>query len=158
LNDIKKLQINDLLKLNQFILSEKENFDNFIDLGWSYKNIKSHFMKEGNLSYGYFKNNILNGFLIGEKIINETNFDFEIHIIFVSKNYRRMNIGSKLLDFIHKNKNLINISNIYLEVSENNEVAIKFYEKNNFVFFKIRHNYYKYKNKKINAKCYIKKL
>ena len=51
-----------------------------------------------------------------------------------------------------------NISKIYIEVSENNHPAIKFYEKNNFVFFKFRHNYYSINNKKLNAMCFSKDL
>ena len=96
--------------------------------------------------------------MIGEKIVNEKNFDLEMHLIFISKKNRRQNIASSILDFIEINKNLLNISKIYLEVSENNLGAIAFYEKNNFVFLKFRHNYYNYKNKIINAKCYTKKI
>ena len=78
--------------------------------------------------------------------------------VWITKINRRSNIGTNLINFIETNKKTNNISKIYLEVSENNTGAIKFYEKNNFVFFKFRHNYYKDKNENINAKCYMKKI
>ena len=35
---------------------------------------------------------------------------------------------------------------------------LNFYEKNDFVFYKFRHNYYRYNNKNVHAKCFIKKI
>ena len=76
--------------------------------------------------------------------------------MFVSKYFRRNNIGSSILKNIEINKNSNKITRVYLEVAENNLGALRFYEKNNFVFLKFRHNYYKNNNKIINAKCYTK--
>ena len=158
MNNIKKLNFNDLKLLNIFI-SQEEEFTNFFKLGWNLKNIQNHFKKENNLSFGYFNKNILSGILIGENIPNnDNNFDFEIHIMFISSSFRRKNFGSSILNHIENNKNSTNISQIYIEVAENNLTAIKFYEKNNFVFFKIRHNYYNNKNNIVNARCYLKKI
>ena len=78
--------------------------------------------------------------------------------MFISSSFRRKNFGSNILNHIQTNKNLTNISQIYLEVAENNLKAIKFYEKNNFVFFKIRPNYYNDKTNIINARCYLKQI
>lgn len=153
-----QLYKSDLFKVELFILNQKLDFDKFKKIGWCFKNIENHFNKNNNLSIGYFYKNELIGIMIGEKIVNEKNFDLEMHLIFISKKNRRQNIASSILDFIEINKNLLNISKIYLEVSENNLGAIAFYEKNNFVFLKFRHNYYNYKNKIINAKCYTKKI
>ena len=144
--------------VSSFILDKKEEFSEFNKLGWNYNNIKNHLKKNNNFSIGYFLNNKLSGMLLGEKIINGNNFDLEIHIIFVSKHMRNKNIGSQILGFIESHKNSTNISKIFLEVSENNLNAIKFYEKNNFVFFNFRHNYYKYNNNNFRAKCYFKEI
>ncbi len=158
MKNIRKLKIDDLEILNRFISDEKDNFYNFQKLGWSKKNIYGHFKKKNNLSIGYFCDEKLYGFLIGEKLLNYINFHLEIHLMFVSKKKRRKNIGSSILKYIETNKKLININKMFLEVSENNLQAVNFYEKNNFVFFKFRHNYYKSKNEKVNAKCYFKNI
>ncbi len=157
MNNIKKLNFDDLKLLNIFI-SQEEQFNNFFNLGWNFQNIENHFKKENNLSFGYFYKNILCGILIGETIPNNNNLDLEIHIMFISSSFRRKNFGSNILNHIQTNKNLTNISQIYLEVAENNLKAIKFYEKNNFVFFKIRPNYYNDKTNIINARCYLKQI
>ena len=154
--DIRYLAKEDLFLIKTFILKEKKFFEKFFNLGWSYKNIKNHFHKENNISIGYFYNDILLGILIGEKILGDNNFDLDIHIMFIEKTKRRKKIGTKILNFIDKNKEILNIAEIRIEVSEKNLKAISFYEKNNFVFYKFRHNYYKENNISINAKCYKK--
>ena len=90
-------------------------------------------------------------------IINYDNkTELEIHVLFTSKDYRRKEIATKLLQHINYNKNTNYISKIFLEVADNNIKAINFYEKNNFVFFRFRHNYYNDNGNSINAKCYSK--
>ena len=98
----------------------------------------------------------MSGLLIGDLSENDNNLELEIHVLFVAKKYRRNKIATSLLDHIQLSKKLYKISKIYLEVAENNSEAVKFYEKNNFVFFNFRHNYYRYKNDAIKAKCYYK--
>ena len=156
MKNIKYLKYEDLVLVSNFFSLYKDEFIEFSKIGWSNKNIENHFKKENNFSIGYFYKYKLCGILIGEKIINDKKFDLDIHIMFVSKHIRRNNIGSSILNFIENNKNLNDISKIYLEVSEHNLEAIRFYEKNNFVFLKFRHNYYIDNNKTINAKCYTK--
>ena len=157
MKNIKYLTNKDLILLNKLISNETE-FSSFSELGWNNKSIDDHLKKKNNFSIGFFLENKIFGFLIGEKIINKYNFDLDIHIMYVSKNKRRKKIGSRILEFIEMNKKKTNISKIFLEVSENNQNAINFYEKNNFVFFNFRHNYYNYNNEIIRAKCYSKKL
>ena len=72
--------------------------------------------------------------------------------------YRRKGIATNLIDYLEINKNSTNISKVYLEVAENNFEALKFYEKNNFVFSNFRHNYYIDKTINVNAKCFYKVL
>ena len=109
-----------------------------------------------NYSLGYYKDNNLVGVLIGEKINNDKDSDLELHILFVLKDQRRKQIATKLLNYIEKN--VINLSKIFIEVAEDNVNAISFYKKNDFVFFNFRHNYYRYNDKNIHAKCFIKKI
>ncbi len=155
---INKLKRTDLSKIDSLISEEKEDYNFFLKSGWNYKSIHNHFQKQNNLSLGCFIENAILGFLIGEKInINEQNI-LDVHIIYVSVKKRRYNIGSKILNYFLQNKFSTKISKIYVEVAENNMEAIKFYEKNNFVFYKFRHNYYMNENKSINAKCYYKNI
>ena len=153
---IKHLKYEDLFLVTDFFSIYKEEFNKFSKIGWSNKNIENHFKKKNNFSIGFFYKDKLCGILIGEKIINDKKYDLDIHIMFVSKYFRRNNIGSSILSNIEINKSFNKINRIYLEVAENNLGAIRFYEKNNFVFLKFRHNYYKNNNKIINAKCYTK--
>ena len=156
--DIKKLDLNDLGTVKLFILKERKDYENFFQIGWNLENIESHFHKGNNLSLGCFVENSLTGLLIGEKIPNDIDFDLEIHIMFISKTNRRKSLGSNILNFIKINKRNLDVSKIFLEVAQNNVYAINFYKKNKFVFFKLRHNYYKENNKAINAMCFSKNL
>ncbi len=153
---IKNITAENLAELTNLIYSEKKEFDFFLKLGWNNKNIENHLKKTNNFSLGCFIDKKICGILIGEKVINNLQFDLEVHIMFISKSYRRNNIGTEMLNYIEISKNITNISKLFLEVSENNLEAIKFYEKNNFVFFNFRHNYYKDDNENFNAKCYSK--
>ncbi len=152
----KKLSKNDLGLIDLLITNEEKDFSYFINLGWSKQNIINQLNKINNFSLGYILDNKLSGLLIGDLTEIDKNMELEIHVLFVSKKYRRNKIATNLLDRIQLSKKLFNISKIYLEVAENNSSAIKFYEKNNFVYYNFRHNYYKYKNDTINAKCYYK--
>ena len=87
---------------------------------------------------------------------NDNEYDLELYILFVSKDHRRKKIATKLLNFVEINN--VNFSKIFIEVAEDNVDAISFYQKNDFVFLNFRHNYYKYNDKNIHAKCFIKKI
>jgi len=158
LKKISQINQKDIYILKYFLLEQKKDFNNFIELGWNIETIQNQFLKKNNFSLGFFDKNKLLGILLGDIIKSYDSSILDIYVFFVVKNERRKNIGSSILQYIETNKDIINISEIYLEVEENNVEAIKFYEKNNFVFVNFRHNYYKYKNEKINAKCFLKKF
>ena len=145
-----------LLSIIKFIDNNVHEFNYFKKIGWNVKNIESQLSKDNNYSLGYYEANNLAGLLIGDTIKNEKYYDLELHILFVSKELRRKKIATKLLNYVKKNN--INFSKIFIEVAENNVDAISFYQKNNFVFLNFRHNYYRYNDKNINAKCFIKKI
>ena len=155
---LKYITANDISSLEKFLIKEKDDFFQLSELGWNTKQIKNQLNKINNFSICHYVNQIINGILIGETIKNTNGLDLEIHLIYVSKDKRREKIATNLLNYIKYHKDKTNISNIYLEVSEDNEIAINFYEKNDFVFLRFRHNYYKYNNKISRAKCYQKKI
>ena len=156
MNRISLINKEHLLSIINFINDNSDEFNYFKNIGWNIKNIECHFSKNNNYSLGYFKDNNLVGVLIGDTIKYDKEYDLELHILFVSKHQRRKKIATKLLNYIETNN--LNFSKIFIEVAEDNVEAINFYQKNNFVFLNFRHNYYRYNDKNIHAKCFIKKI
>ena len=156
MNRIRLINRDQILLITNFIDDNSDEFNYFKRIGWNIKNIESQFSKVNNYSLGYYKANNLVGLLIGDKIKNHQDYDLELHIVFVSKDLRRKKIATKLLNYVETNT--IKFSNIFIEVAENNVDAISFYKKNNFVFLNLRHNYYRYNDRNIHAKCFIKKI
>ena len=150
---INKEKLSSIIK---FINDNSDEYSYFENIGWNLKNIESQFDKVNNYSLGYFKANELVGLLIGDAIKNDKDYDLELHILFVSKEQRRKQIATKLLNYVETNT--IKFSQIFIEVAEDNLDAISFYKKNNFVFLNFRHNYYRYNDKNVHAKCFIKKI
>ena len=156
MNRISLINKEHLLSIINFINDNNDEFNYFKNIGWNIKNIESQFSKDNNYSLGYFEDNNLVGVLIGDTIKNDKVYDLELHILFVSKDERRKKIATKLLNYIETNN--LNFSKIFIEVAEDNVEAINLYQKNNFVFLNFRHNYYRYNNKIIHAKCFLKKI
>ena len=156
MNRISLINKENLLSIINFINDNSDEFNYFKNIGWNVKNIESQFSKDNNYSLGYFEDNNLVGVLIGDTIKNDKVYDLELHILFVSKDERRKKIATKLLNYIETNN--LNFSKIFIEVAEDNVEAINFYQKNNFVFLNFRHNYYRYNDKNIHAKCFIKNI
>jgi len=156
LNSISLINREKLSLIFKFIDDNSDEFSYFKKIGWSPKNIETQFNKVNNYSLGYFIANNLVGLLIGDAIKNDKDYELELHILFVSKDQRRKQIATKLLNYVEIN--IIKLSQIFIEVAEDNLDAISFYKKNNFVFLNFRHNYYKYNDRNIHAKCFIKKM
>ena len=156
MNSISLINKEKLSSIIKFIDDNSDEYNYFKKIGWNQKNIESQFNKVNNYSLGYFKANNLVGFLIGDAIKNDKDYELELHILFVSKDQRRKQIATELLKYVETNK--IKFSQIFIEVAEDNLDAISFYQKNNFVFLNFRHNYYRYNDKNIHAKCFIKKI
>ena len=156
MNSISLINKEELSSIIKFMIDNTDEYSYFKKIGWNKKNIESQFNKVNNYSLGYFKANTLVGLLIGDAIKNDKDYDLELHILFVLKEQRRKQIATKLLNYVETNT--IKFSQIFIEVAEDNLDAISFYKKNNFVFLNFRHNYYKYNNRNVHAKCFIKKI
>ena len=63
-------------------------------------------------------------------------------------------MANYLLNNIYIQKNKSNLRKIFLEVTENNILAIEMYKIKNFVLLNIRRNYYLIHEQKIDALCY----
>ena len=156
MNSISLINKEELSSIIKFIDDNSDEYFYFKKIGWNLKNIESQFNKVNNYSLGYYKANNLLGLLIGDTIKNDNDYELELHILLVSKDQRRKQIATKLLNYVETN--IIKFSKIYIEVAEDNLDAISFYKKNNFVFLNFRHNYYRYNGEYIHAKCFIKKI
>jgi len=88
-------------------------------------------------------------FIFGDLINIEKNAEYEIHLIYVIKNFRDKGLGSKLIKKIEENCH--HLRKIYLEVSEINLKGISFYQKMGFKKIYTRKSYYSYQNKKVDA-------
>ncbi len=60
--------------------------------------------------------------------IQTTKNDIELHKIYVETSYQGKGIGKKLMETMFTHNRLINIENVYLDVFEKNEKAIRLYE------------------------------
>ena len=156
MNSISQINKEELSSIIKFMNDNSDEYNYFKKIGWNQKNIESQFNKVNNYSLGYFKANNLVGLLIGDAIKSDKDYDLELNILFVSKDQRRKQIATKLLNYVETN--IIKFTQIFIEVAEDNLYAISFYKKNNFVFLNFRHNYYRYNDRNVHAKCFIKKI
>ena len=123
----------------------KENLQKDFDDFWN-ANILEGELKNDNSLYFVAKNkNEILGFIGITK-----NIDFvEILNVVVKKDFRNKGIGNQLLQKIIEVAKEMKMQEIYLEVNEKNENAIKLYEKNNFKKIGERKKYYNGKDKAI---------
>ena len=145
----RKLEKKDCKYFEHLIFEDLLNYQEYIDKGWSLKQINNQFDKSTNLSYGFFYKDIMVSFILGDLINIEKNAEYEIHIIYVIKNFRYKGLGSKLIKKIEENCN--NLTKIHLEVSEINLKGILFYKKMGFKKIYTRKNYFFVKNRKVDA-------
>lgn len=128
---IEKMTLTDLNTIKEILSTE---FDNF----WNY-NILEEELSSSNSYYIVCK---LNNEVIGFAGIKFSVDSADIMNIVTKKQYRNKGIATLLL------KNLIsicsskNIHSLFLEVNENNKIAIHLYTKLNFKQISIRKNYY----------------
>ncbi|SNZ03549.1 [SSU ribosomal protein S18P]-alanine acetyltransferase [Persephonella hydrogeniphila] len=85
-----------------------------------------------------YENKIL-GFFSGEIIFSEGS----ITMIAVKKEFQNKGIGSFIMDWFIKLTKEKGVKDIWLEVSEKNKKAIRFYEKLGFIVENVRKNYYR---------------
>lgn len=119
--------INDLSTINKLGLVLYDNFTNIYNV-------------ENYISNDYYQVLIYNDDITKGFLIAYNNIDYiELLVIIVDPNYRRLNIGFKLMNYLIDN----NDKDILLEVASKNESAIRLYEKCGFKKIGIREKYYK---------------
>ncbi len=106
---------------------------------WSKKNLIKDLEENTFLShYVYELNGKIVGFYIASKVLDES----EVFTIAVDKDYKKMGIGTSLLNHLIERSKENNVHQIWLEVSTKNTPAINLYEKFGFKVIRVRKNYY----------------
>ena len=103
---------------------EGKHYNDFLSMGWSTNQIINQINKKTNFSFGAFNNKTLVSFILGDLFNIEKISEYEILLIYVSKDFRKKGLGTKLLNKIEENNT--RLKKIYLEVSKNNSEGISF--------------------------------
>ena len=125
---IKKLTSNNIDYIEQIFNLEKEIFKSS---AFSKSYLNTLIKGDNSFIYVYLIENKVCGYLI---ILDSIDV-YEILAIAAVEEYRNKGIAQELLD-------KIKTKDIFLEVRENNQMAMNFYKKNNFKEISIRKNYY----------------
>ena len=125
--------------IREFTLNDLENIDTIGSL------ISDNFVSKNKIEdrskldyvkiFVYEEDNTIKGF-----IELEAHFELvEIINIAVEESFQKQGVASKLLDYVIEN---FKCERILLEVKENNEKALNFYKKHNFIEINRREKYY----------------
>ena len=106
---------------------------------WSKKQWAKEFKKEGIRVFGLFFSNFLIGICVFHAVLDEAQINFFV----VNQKYRKKGFGSYLMSYLIKQCENLNINKLFLEVSQANVTAEKFYSRFDFSTVGIRRNYYK---------------
>ena len=119
---------------------------------WSKKQWDQELKKKGVKAFGLLLSNLVIGICVFHVVFDEAQINFFV----VKQKFRKKGFGSYLMSYLIKQCEKLNIKKLFLEVSENNDTAKKFYSSFDFSTVGIRRNYYKdgsdalLKEKKIN--------
>ena len=106
---------------------------------WSKKQWANEFKKEGIKVIGLLLSNLVIGICVFHVVFDEAQINFFV----VKQKFRKKGFGSYLMSYLIKQCEKLNIKKLFLEVSENNDTAKKFYNSFDFSTVGIRRNYYK---------------
>ena len=121
---------------------------------WSKKQWVNEFKKEGTKIFGLLTANLVIGICVFQIVLDEA----QINYFVVDNKFRKRGFGSRLMNYLIKQCEKLNISKLLLEVSQRNIIAEEFYSSFDFFTVGIRKNYYKdgsdaiLKEKKLAAK------
>ncbi len=126
-------------QLNENDIDLCSEFDsNTISL-WNKNQWTNEFKKKGTRIFGLFITNIVIGICVLEIVLDEA----QIHFFVVNEKFRSRGFGSYLMSYLIKRCEKFNLNKILLEVSQNNFIAERFYNRFDFYTVGIRKNYYK---------------
>ena len=106
---------------------------------WSKKQWSSEFKKKGIKVFGLLVSNLIVGICVLQVVLDEA----QINYFVVKQKFRKKGFGSCLMSFLINWCKKFNVNKLFLEVSQNNITAQKFYNHFDFSTVGIRNNYYK---------------
>ena len=106
---------------------------------WSKKQWDSELKKDGIKVIGLLLSNLVIGICVFPVILDEAQINFFV----VYQKYRKQGFGTYLMSYLIKQCEKLNIKKLFLEVSQTNITAEKFYSHFDFSTVGIRRNYYK---------------
>ena len=106
---------------------------------WSKKQWSSEFKKKGIKVFGLLVSNLIVGICVFQVVLDEA----QINYFVVKEKFRKKGFGSCLMSFLIEWCIKFNVNKLFLEVSQNNITAQKFYNHFDFSTVGIRNNYYK---------------
>ena len=106
---------------------------------WSKKQWTSEFKKEGIKVFGLTLSDTVIGICVLHVILDEAQINFFV----INNKFRKKGFGSYFMKYLIKQCETLNIGKLFLEVSQCNVTAEKFYNRFNFSTVGIRRNYYK---------------
>ena len=106
---------------------------------WSKKQWTNEFKKEGTKIFGLSLENFVIGICVLQLVLDEAHINYFV----VNEKYRKRGFGSYFMNYLIKKCKKLNINRLLLEVSQNNLIAEKFYNRFDFFTVGIRKNYYK---------------
>ena len=106
---------------------------------WSKNQWANEFKKEDIKVFGLLLSNLMIGICVFHVVLDEAQINFFV----VNQKYRKKGFGSYLMSYLIKQCEKLNINKLFLEVSQTNIVAEKFYSSFDFCTVGIRRNYYK---------------
>lgn len=130
------------IQFMEYSIEDSENMSRLnnisLDVFWSKKMFEDESYDQTKRYFVAKNESKFIGFLGFAQICNEAH----IMNIAVSQDYRNQKVGTKLFDMALCKMKELKIDSITLEVSEGNNIAIKFYEKLGFCLAGKRPNYY----------------
>ena len=106
---------------------------------WSKEQWANEFKKEGTKIFGLLVTNLIIGICVFQVVLDEA----QINYFVVNKQFRKKGFGSYLMSYLIKKCEELSLKKLLLEVSQNNVIAERFYNKFDFSTVGIRKSYYK---------------
>ena len=106
---------------------------------WSKKQWINEFRKKDTKVFGLLHSDLVIGLCVFQVIIDEA----QINYFVINQKFREKGFGSYLMRFMIKHCEKLNVNKLFLEVSQTNIKAEKFYANFDFFTVGIRRNYYR---------------
>ena len=106
---------------------------------WSKRQWANEFKKKNINIIGLYLSNLLIGICVFHLILDEA----QINYFVIKKRFRQKRFGSYLMNYLIEQCKKSNVNKLFLEVSQSNITAEKFYTRFDFFTVGIRKNYYR---------------